>query len=177
MKKMYSMGLLLLVLVLMGSLLVACGSKETTETTLAVATTAAATDDTTATTAAATDDTTATTVAVTVSEGALALTVVADEAAVDLNTLDLYGIDEGNNVLMVWDVPIAGSKFPISTTNEYAMTVEALDANGAVLGTLQIDDTAAPGKIDYSAYADTAVKLRLTTAVATGSLVYEYLVP
>jgi hypothetical protein len=162
MKKLYSVGLMLLVLVLMASLMVACGNKETTETTLAVDTTVA---------------TTATTVAATVSEGALALTVVANEAAVNLNTLDLYGIDEGNNVLMVWDVPIAGSKFPISTTNDYAAKVEALDANGAVLGTIQIDDTAAPGKIDYSAYAGTAVKIRITTNPAVGNLVYEYLIP
>jgi hypothetical protein len=162
MKKLYSVGLMLLVLVLMGSLLAACGSKETTETTLAVGTTVAV----------------ETTVAATVSAGALALTVVANEAAVDLNTLDLYGIDEGNSVLMVWDVPVAGSKFPILTSGDYPMTIEALDAGGTVLGTIQIvDDTANAGKIDYSAYAATAQKIRITTSPGTGSVVYEYLIP
>jgi hypothetical protein len=158
MRKLYSVGLMLLVLVLMASLLVACGNKETTDTTLAVATTVAAT---------------ATTVAATVSTGALALTVVADEAAVDTTTLDLYGIDEGNNVLMVWDVPVAGQKFPILTSGDYPMTIEALGADGTVLGTLQSGD----GKIDYSAYAETAQKIRITTSPGTGSVVYEYLIP
>jgi hypothetical protein len=140
MKKWYSIGLLLLVLVLAASLLVACGSKEETATTVA---------DDTATTVA---DTTATTVAAATGEKELPIGPVGAD-------LGLYAEDKGNNVLMITDVPAPGLQFPISTEGDFAMVIEALGADGAVLGTL----TTTTGEVDYTAYAATAAKLRVTT--------------
>jgi hypothetical protein len=144
MKKWYSIGLLLLVLVLAASVLVACGSKEETTTTVA---------DDTATTVAAD---TATTVAAATGEKVMPIGPVGTE-------LGLYAEDKGNNVLMVTDVPAPGLQFPISTSGDFAMTIEALGADGAVLGTITTDT----GLVDYSAYAATAAKIRVTTIDGT----------
>jgi hypothetical protein len=147
MKKWYSIGLLLLVVVMAASLLVACGSKEE-----AVTTTVAAATDTTVGAPAST-----------------AKQLGVGPAAADA-ALGLYGEDQGNNVLKVTDVPAPGLAFPISTSGDFAMTIEALGADGAVLGTITTDT----GLVDYSQYAATAAKLRITTIDGT---VYEYAIP
>jgi hypothetical protein len=142
MKKLYSMGLLLLVLVLAASLLVACGTKEETTTT------AAATE----TTAAATE----TTAAAATGEKVLVMGAVGTE-------LGLYAEDQGNNVLKVTDVPAPGLQFPISTSGDFAMTIEILGDDGSVLGTVTTDT----GLVDYSQYAAAGAKIRITTIDGT----------
>jgi hypothetical protein len=145
MKKWYSIGLLLLVVVLTASVLVACGTKEETTTTVAATETTAAAPASTA-------------------KPLPAGPVTADSA------ISLYGEDQGNNVLKVTDVPAPGLAFPISTEGDFAMKIEALDATGAVLGTL----STTTGLVDYTQYAATAAKLRITTVDGT---VYEYTIP
>jgi len=139
MKKWYSIGLLVFAVVLAASFLAACGGEETTETT------AAATE----TTAAATETTAA--------EGTTGI-----PEGVDTNTLGIYIIDKGNNVLSIWDVPAPGMAFPVHNETEqaddFAMVIAVLDASGAVLGEL---DTLG-GDVDYSAYADTAAQVTVT---------------
>ncbi len=112
MKKWYSIGLLLLVLALMGSLLVACEKEEATETTAAVETTVAPTTDT-----AATETT-------------------AGGAGTEIG---IYFEDLGNNVVKITDVPAPGMAFPVTTSGDMASTIEAFDASGASLGLLTTD--------------------------------------
>lgn len=113
MKKWYSIGLLVIAVVLAASFMVACGGDEATETTAAPTETTAAATETTAAPAA---------------------------GGVDVNTIGVYFEDQGNNVVKVTDVPAPGLQFPITTAGEFAFTIEVLDASGAVLGTLQTDD-------------------------------------
>jgi hypothetical protein len=144
MKKWYSIGLLLLVVVMAASLLVACGTKEEAVTT---------------TVAAATE----TTVAAPASDVKVMPTVMGTD-------ISLYGEDQGNNVVKITDVPAPGLAFPISTEGDFAMKIEALDASGAVLGTL----STTTGLVDYSQYAATAVSLLITTVDGTK---YSYAIP
>ncbi len=141
MKKWYSIGLLVIAMILAASFLAACGGDDTTETTVA---------DETATTVA---DETATTAA----EGTSAV-----PEGVDTNTIGIYIIDTGNNTLAIWDVPAPGMAFPVHTAteqdDEFAMVITVLDASGAVLGELET----VGGTVDYSAYADTAAKVTVT---------------
>ena len=144
MKKWYSIGLLVVALVMAASFLVACGGDETTETTAAETETTAAETETTA----AETETTA-------GEGGI-------PAEVDTNTLGIYVVDMGNNTLSIWDVPAPGMAFPVHNATEqdddFAMVISVLDASGAVLGEL---DTVG-GVVDYSAYADTAAQITVT---------------
>jgi hypothetical protein len=148
MKKWYAIGLLVVALVLAASVLVACG-EETTETTAAETETTVAETETTV---AETDTTAATT------------------GGVDVNTIGLYFEELGNNIVKVTDVPAPGLQFPIHTIpdDDFAVVVEVLDAGGAVLGTLDTEN----GEVDYSAYADTAAKIKVTTK-AGDSFEYE----
>jgi hypothetical protein len=147
MKKWYSIGLLVLVLVLAASVLVACGSGSK--------------DETTTTVAAATDTT--------VAAGAAAKPLPAGPITAD-SAISLYGEDQGNNVLKVTDVPAPGLQFPISTEGDFAMKIEALGADGTVLGTL----ATTTGEVDYTEFAADAASLRITTVDGT---VYTYAIP
>ena len=151
MKKWYSIGLLLLVLVLAASLLVACGSKDETATTAA---------DDTATTVAADTATTA---------GATAADVKPMPTTLGTE-LGLYGEDQGNNVVKVTDVPAPGLQFPISTEGDFAMKIEAIGADGSVLGTI----STTTGLVDYTEFAADAVSLLFTTVDGTQ---YSYAIP
>lgn len=148
MKKWYSIGLLLLVLVMAASLLVACGTEKATETTAAATETTAAATETTA--AAASD--------------------VKPMPTVMGTDLGLYGEDQGNNVVKVTDVPAPGLAFPISTEGDFAMKIEAFDAAGTSLGMVETTT----GLVDYSAYADTAAALVFTTVDGT---MWSYAIP
>ncbi len=149
MKKLYSMGLLMLVLVLAASLLVACGSEDETTTTVAATETTVAE---TATTVAAASD---------VKE------IMAGPAGTELG---LYGEDQGSNVLKVTDVPAPGLAFPISTEGDFAMVIEAIGADGAVLGTI----ATTTGLVDYTEFAETAASLLFTTVDGTK---WSYMIP
>jgi hypothetical protein len=157
MKKWYSIGLLLLVLVLAASLMVACGSKDETATTADDTATTVADD--TATTVA---DATATTVAGATDEKIMPTTLGTE--------LGLYGEDQGSSVVKVTDVPAPGLTFPIASSGDFAMKIEAIGADGTVLGTIETAD----GLVNYAAYADTAEKLLFTTIDGTK---WVYLIP
>jgi ABC-type sugar transport system substrate-binding protein len=78
--------------------------------------------------------------------------------------------DQGNNVVKVIDVPALGMEIPIHTQGGMACKVEAFDASGASLGLLETAD----GMVDYSAIADSAVKIVVTNP---HGLVAEYTLP
>jgi hypothetical protein len=59
----------------------------------------------------------------------------------------------------------------IATSGPFASTIEAFDASGASLGTLEV---AVDGTLDYSAVAEGAVKLVIT---GPGGQVSEYELP
>jgi hypothetical protein len=102
MKKIYSLGLLVLALLLVVIVTVACGTKEETTTTVA---------EVTETTVA---EVTETTVAVTGSE------------------IGMQFKDEGNNVVYITDAVEPGMAYPISTSNgDFSSKVWAIDASGA----------------------------------------------
>ena len=103
MKKWHSVGLLLLVVALMGTMVAACGSSTTTTSTTASATT--------------TPPTTAPATSASPSAGA--------------SELGIFFEDKGNNVVYITDVPEAGMAFPISTSGDFASKVWATDASGA----------------------------------------------
>jgi hypothetical protein len=147
MKKWYSLGLLLLVLVLVGTMVVACGGKEDTTTTAAPTTAPP-------TTAPAT----------TVATDATETTIVGGPE------VGIYFEDLGNNVVKITDVPAPGMAFPVVTSGDMAAKIEAFDAAGASLGPLLTDT----GELDYSAVAATVAKIVVTGPTGTVS---EYLVP
>ncbi len=147
MKKLYSLGLLVLVLVLVGTTVVACGGTDETTTTAAPTTVAPEVTDTTM---AEVTDTTA--------GGAVG------------TEIGVYFEDQGNNVVKVTDVPAPGLAFPMSTEGDFAATMEAFDAAGASLGLLETTT----GLLDYSSVADTAATIVVTTSSAT---VFTYEVP
>ena len=130
MKKWYSIGLLVVALVLASAFLVACGEEEAT------------TDVSTETTEAMTETTEA-------------------ASSVDTNTIGLYFDDLGNNIIRITDVPAPGLQFPVTTdpSNDFAVTIEAFDADGNSLGNLETTT----GEVDYTAYADTIAKIVVTT--------------
>ncbi len=138
MKKWYTIGLLVVFVVLAASFLAACGSEEATTTTAAETETTAAETETT-----------------------VAETETTAAAGVDVNTIGLYFEDLGNNIIRITDVPAPGLQFPVHTmpADDFAVTIEVFDASGASLGMLDTDT----GEVDYSAYADTAAKIVVTT--------------
>ena len=107
MKKIYSLGLLVLVLMLVVAVTAACGTKETTETTAA---------EVTETTVAEVTETTT---------GGVG------------TEIGVYFEDQGNNVVKITDVPAPGLAFPMSTGGDYPAVMEAFDAAGASLGLLE----------------------------------------
>jgi len=149
MKKWYAIGLLLVVVVLAAAMLVACDKEETTTT---AAPTTEATEAPETTEATEPTETTA--------------------AAVEIG---VYFEDQGNNVVLVTDVPAPGMSFPIHSlpADDYAAVIEAFDADGNSLGNLDLPEEAA-GALDYSSVADTAVKIVVTTF---SGVAYEYMVP
>lgn len=147
MKKWYSLGLLVIAVVLVSAFLVACGEEEVT---------------TTEATTEVTEATTESTEAVTETTEAVTETTAAETTGgVDVNTIGLYFEDLGNNVIKVTDVPAPGLQFPIHTIpdDDFACTIEVFDADGNSLGMLDTDT----GEVDYSMYADTAAKIVITT--------------
>jgi hypothetical protein len=146
MKKWYSIGLLLLLLALVGTMVVACGEKAATTTTAAPTTAPPTTAP--PTTAAPTETT----------------------VAAGGDAIGVYFEDLGNNVVKLTDVPAPGMAFPISTSGDFAATIEAFDASGASLGLL----TTETGELDYSSVADTVAKIVVTASTGTA---YEYEVP
>ena len=138
MKKWYSIGLLLLVMVLVGTMVAACGSDETTDTTAAPTVT---TEAPTVTTAAPTDTT----------------------AAAGGDEIGIFFEDLGNNVVKITDVPAPGMAFPVTTSGDMAATIEAFDASGASLGAL----TTETGDLDYSSVADKVAKIVVTGPTGT----------
>jgi hypothetical protein len=150
MKRWYTIGLLLVVVVLAAAMLVACSEKETTTT---AAPTTEATEVTETTEAAEPTETTA-------AAGA---------------AIGVYFEDQGNNVVLVMDVPAPGMSFPVHSlpADDYAATIEAFDADGNSLGNLDLPEEAA-GALDYSSVADTAAKIVVTTF---SGVAYEYLIP
>jgi guanyl-specific ribonuclease Sa len=150
MKRWYTIGLLLVVVVLAAAMLVACSEKETTTT---AAPTTEATEVTETTEAAEPTETTA-------AVGA---------------AIGVYFEDQGNNVVLVMDVPAPGMSFPVHSlpADDYAATIEAFDADGNSLGNLDLPEEAA-GALDYSSVADTAAKIVVTTF---SGVAYEYLIP
>jgi type IV pilus biogenesis protein CpaD/CtpE len=148
MKKLYSIGLLLLVLVMVGAVFAACGSEDTTTTTAAPATTTTAAPATPTTAAGATDTT----------------------AAAGGQEIGIYFEDMGNNVVKITDVPAPGLAFPVVTSGDMAAKIEAFDAAGKSLGALTTDT----GELDYSAVAANVAKIVVTGPTGTVS---EYAVP
>ena len=130
MKKWYAIGLLVIALALASAFVVACGEEEAT------------TDVSTETTEAMTETTEA-------------------ASSVDTNTIGLYFDDLGNNIIRITDVPAPGLQFPVTTdpSNDFAVTIEAFDADGNSLGNLETTT----GEVDYTAYADTIAKIVVTT--------------
>jgi len=124
MKKWYSIGLLLLVLVLVGTMVAACGDKEETTTTAAPTTAPPTTAaPTTATTAAAGGE-----------------------------EVGIFFEDMGNNKVKITDVPAPGMAFPVTTSGDMAATIEAFDSSGKSLGALttetgELDYSSLAGKV------------------------------
>ena len=156
MKKWYSIGLLVIAMILAASFLAACGGEEETTTTMAADTETTVADDT-ATTVAEGDGTTGV------------------PAGVDTNTLGIYVIDTGNGTVAIWDVPAPGMAFPVHNAteqdDEFAMVITVLDASGADLGEL---DTIG-GTVDFSEFADTAAQITVTNSA--GEVVATYDIP
>ena len=146
MKKWYLVGLLVLALALAAFSVVACESEEETTTTEAVETTVAP----------------ETTEAPTTTAG-----------GVDVATIGVYFLDQGNNKVQIVEVPVPGMQFNMMTEGDYPCTIEAFDAAGASLGNLELPESAA-GVLDYSSVADTAAKIVVTTSAGQAT---EYLIP
>jgi len=146
MKKWYLVGLLVLALALAAFSVVACESEEETTTTEAVETTVAP----------------KTTEAPTTTAG-----------GVDVATIGVYFLDQGNNKVQIVEVPVPGMQFNMMTEGDYPCTIEVFDAAGASLGNLELPETAA-GVLDYSSVADTAAKIVVTTSAGQAT---EYLIP
>jgi hypothetical protein len=156
MKKIHSLGLLVLVLMLVVAVTAACGTKETTETTAA--------EVTETTVAEVTETTVAEVTETTVAE-------VTETTAGAVGTeIGVYFEDQGNNVVKITDVPAPGLAFPMSTGGDYPAIMEAFDAAGASLGLLETDT----GLLDYSSVADKVAKIVVTTS---GGVPFEYVVP
>jgi hypothetical protein len=147
MKKWYLVGLLVLAVALVASFAVACEKEEATETTAAVETTVAPTEDTEAT--------------------------VTTAGGVDVATIGVYFLDQGDNKVQIVEVPVPGMQFNMMTEGDYPCTIEVFDAAGASLGNLELPETAA-GVLDYSSVADTAAKIVVTTSAGQA---WEYMVP
>jgi curli biogenesis system outer membrane secretion channel CsgG len=156
MKRWYTIGLLLVVVVLAAAMLVACSEKETTTTAAPTTEAAETTEVTEATETTEVAEPTETTAAATAEIG-------------------VYFEDQGNNVVLVMDVPAPGMSFPVHSlpADDYAATIEAFDADGNSLGNLDLPEEAA-GALDYSSVADTAAKIVVTTF---SGVAYEYLIP
>ena len=79
---------------------------------------------------------------------------------------------EGENILYCTDVPEVGMTFPVSTEpGMFQVSVYAVDEFGSKLGDITVTD----GLIDYSVYADAAVKIVVENAASRPYA--EYMIP
>jgi hypothetical protein len=155
MKKWHTAGLLLLVLV--GTMVVACGTTKETTTT-AAPTTVAPTTTAPPTTAPPTT----------------APPTTAPPTTVAVAETGIFFEDLGGGKVHIYVVPEPGQKFDVGTEGGFGDKIEAFDAAGKSLGLLDLPDAAA-GVLDYSAVAGIA-KL-IVTDVPHGNVEYTYEVP
>jgi hypothetical protein len=154
MRKWYSVGLVLLVLVLAASLLVACESREETTTTAVVETTTTAAVEATTTSATEPPETT--------TSGGVGTEV------------GIYFENLGNYVVRITEVPAPGLAFPVHTfpDDEFACTIEAFDAVGNSLGNLETDN----GEVNYGSFLPNIGPGSKIVVTASTGVAYEYIV-